>query len=176
MQTAHHSKGPPWSNDPFVSLWLNSQLSFVYGNGLFGFCLLSFLLNPALKPHLCAQWRSANTCFKVASFCVPDEHGSGPGDVGTPSTLQHKKAEALGRFEATVEAVGSVWDRSAARVLCTDLHDKGRIGGSHAKHRWQCTNSEYCSAIWEGAIIWTNLSVIVTYGQSGLFATSGATW
>lgn len=83
------------------------------------------------------------TRTQLVFFCVPDEYGCRPGDVGTPSTLEYQKAEALGGFAATVEALGPLWDRPAARVLRTDLHDKRRAGGSHAKHRWQCTDSEY---------------------------------
>lgn len=92
---------------------------------------------------MCVHSRVRQTHFKLELFCVPDEYGSRPGDVGTSTTLQHQEAETLGRFEATVEALGSVWDRPAAWVLRTDLHDEGRTRGSHAKHRWQCTDSEY---------------------------------
>lgn len=118
-------------------------------------------------------------------FSLPGEHGSRykqPRDVRAPSTLQHKKAEALGRFEATVEAFGVVWDWSAAWILCTDLHDEGRIGSSHPKHHWKCTLSEYCSVrdrhfyhFTTGD--WTDhLSITFTWGQSYFFTTIGVSW
>lgn len=119
-------------------------------------------------------------------FSIPGEHGSRckqPRDVRAPSTLQHKKAEALGRFEATVEAFGAVWDWSAAWILCTDLHDKGRIVSSHPKHHWKCTHSEYCSVRDRHFTIlphdgdWTNhLLITFTWSQSYFFSTIGVSW
>lgn len=106
------------------------------------------------KPHLRSQYSvtwldSSHMLWTCAFFFIPDGNVSGcrwPGDIWSPSVLRHGEEEALGRFEATVEASGLVWDRSAAWVLHLDLHDEGGIGSSHPKHHWQWNYSEYGSA------------------------------
>lgn len=162
-----------------VTAWLCVIKCVPYRWQVWSFCI--FFGHSFKKPHLCARQCLADLMF----FSIPAEHGSRckqPRDVRAPSTLQHKKAEALGRFEATVEASGTVWDRSAAWILCTDLHDKGGIGSSHPNHHWKCTHGEYCSVRGRDFTIlppgdWTNhLSITCIWGQSYFFTTIGVSW
>lgn len=112
----HQPQHSPQSYELFVlvtivtllktQLTISCLLCFALASTLisFGWSFENLICIHSTVPHD----RTAVVRFELASFLPDGDVSRRPGDVRSPSARRHWEEEALGRFEATMEASGPV--------------------------------------------------------------------